>query len=162
MKSLRSTRILVSILALSAVGCGPTEINVTKKTSYADLVVTYNGEVQTLDTLEGKRKNWIAEYASQVQAEALKSAVSSLESAAKQIVPGNPNDALDRAVAAAETQAGLLEKLGQSSTGTTPSAANIEYPEELKRKLSELDAEIAKQKERVERARKARDAAEAK
>ena len=162
MKSLHLAQILMPILALSSVGCGPTEINVIKKSSYADLVVTYNGEVQTLDTLEGKRKNLIAEYTSQVQAEALKSAVSSLESAAKQIVPGNPNDALDRAVAAAEAQSGLLEKLGQSSTGSTPSSPNIEYPEELKRKLLELDAEIAKQKERVERARKARDEAESK
>ncbi len=80
MTSLRWAQVLLSLLALIVVGCAPTEINVSKKSSYADLVVIHNSE----------------------------------------------------------------------------------FPEELKRKLSELDAEIAKQKERVDRARNARDAEEAK
>ena len=63
-------------------------------------------------------------------------------------------------MAAAEAQAQLLDKVGKSSGSSQPTIAD--YPEELKLKLTELDAEIAKQKERVERARKARDAAEAK
>ena len=160
MTSLNAPRILLSLLVLCVLGCEPAEINITKKASYSDLVVTYNAEVQTLDNLEGKRKNLITEYAEKAQADAFKSAVNSLESASKQSSPSNPNDALDRAVAAAEAQAKLLEKVGQSSGSKQSTVAD--YPEELKRKLAELDAEIDKQKERVERARKARDAAEAK
>lgn len=160
MTSLNAPRILLSLLVLCVLGCEPAEINITKKASYSDLVVTYNAEVQTLDNLEGKRKNLITEYAEKAQADAFKSAVNSLESASKQSSSSNPNDALDRAVAAAEAQAKLLEKVGQSSGSKQSTVAD--YPEELKRKLAELDAEIDKQKERVERARKARDAAEAK
>jgi hypothetical protein len=161
MKSSLSAKVLACIMSLSIVGCGPTEINVTKKAGYSDLVVTYNAEVQSLDNLEGKRKTLIAEYAIKAQEDALKSAMSSLEAAGKQKLPAKPNDALDQAVASAELQAGLLEKLGQSSTNSTTTDKAV-YPEELKRKLAELDAEIAKQKERVERARNARDAAESK
>jgi hypothetical protein len=165
MKSLHLIRGFLIVFALCAVGCGPTEFTVTKKTSYADLVVTYNAEVQALDNLEGKRKQLLEEFSNQAQAQAIKSAFQSLESGAPSKSPSNPNEALDRAVAAAELQAqlqsGLVEKLGQSPSGST-SAANVEYPEELKRKLADLDAEIATQKERVERARNARNAAEPK
>ena len=160
MTSLQSSRILLTLFVLCGLGCEPAEIKITKKASYSDLVVTYNGEVQTLDNLEGKRKTLISEYAEKAQADLFKSAVNSLESAGKQSIPTNPNDALDRAVAAAEAQAQLLDKVGKSSRSPQPTTAD--FPEELKLKLAELDAEIAKQKERVERARKARDAAESK
>ena len=160
MTSLQTSRILLALIVLCGFGCEPAEIKITKKASYSDLVVTFNAEVQTLDNLEGKRKTLIAEYAEKAQADAFKSALNSLESAGKQSIPTNPNDALDRAVAAAEAQAQLLDKVGKSSGSKQPTIAD--YPEELKLKLAELDAEIAKQKERVERARKARDAAESK
>lgn len=157
----------MTIIAIGAIGCGPTEININKKASYSDLVVTYNAEVQTLDSLEKKRKEIVAEFSNQAQMDALNAAVNSLGTGGKQNLPSNPNDALDRAVASAELQAqlqsGLLEKLAPSTaSGSASSAASTEYPADLKRKLSELDAEIAKQKERVDRARKARDAAETK
>ena len=161
MTSFRWVQVLLSLLAFTALGCGPTEINVTRKSSYADLVVIYNDEVQALDSLEAKRKNLIAEYSEKAQAEAIKAAMNSLESVAKSTNVSNPNNALDQAVSAAEAQEQLLKKL-EDSRGTSSPNANSEFPEELKRKLSELDAEIANQKERVDRARNSRDAEEAK
>ena len=161
MTILRSGRLFLSFLVLMAIGCGPTEISITKKSSYADLVVIYNAEVQALDSLQTKVKSLKAEYSENAQAEALKSMMSSLESAGKQSIPSNPNEALDRAISAAETQSDLLKKLDTSSGSKSP-AAYSEYPEEWKRKLADLDSEIARQQERVNRARDARDAAEAK
>ncbi len=159
---LRSGRLFLSFLALMAIGCGPTEISITKKSSYADLVVIYNAEVQALDNLQGKLNSLKAEYLEKAQAEALKSMMSSLESTGKQTIPTDPNEALDRAISAAEAQADLLKKLETSSPSSKSTAAYSEYPEEWKRKLADLDGEIAKQQERVNRARDARDAAEAK
>ena len=160
MTTLHTSRILLALFVLCGFGCEPAEIKITKKASYSDLVVILNAEVQSLDNLEGKRKTLIAEFDAKnlekAQADALNSVVNSLGSASK----SNPNDALDRAVAAAEAQAQLLDKVGKSSGTTQPTIAD--YPAELKSKLAELDAEIAKQKERDERARKARDAAETK
>ncbi len=160
MKSQNTMLLLVAVFIHT--GCGPTDITITKKPSYADLVVTYNAEVETLDRLEEKRTAAIAEYFSQAQGKAIESAVQSIKSGAK-VIPSDPNQALDQAVAAAELQAqlqsGLLESLGQpSGAAQTPA----DYPEELKVKLKELDAEIASQKERVERAKAARDAAQTK
>jgi signal transduction histidine kinase len=164
MISMRSVSLLGLLLA-STLGCEPPEINITKRASYADLVVTYNAEVQTLDNLEGKRKALLSEFASQAQAEALQSALNSLGAATSNGIPSNPNDALDQAVKAAEAQAkvqsGLREKLGQPS-GSKEAVDVSTLPPALKQKLEELDAEIAKQKERVERARIARDEAESK
>ena len=163
--SMRSVSLLGLILA-SSLGCEPPEINITKRASYADLVVTYNAEVQTLDNLEGKRKALLTEYASQAQAEALQSALSSLGAATSNGIPTNPNDALDNAVKAAESQSkvqsSLREKLGKSPTNSSDPVDISTLPPALKQKLEELDAEIAKQKERVERSRIARDEAESK
>ena len=161
MTLLRFARQFLPLMALSTIGCGPTEINITKKPSYADLIVIYNAEVQALDNLEGNRKSLVAEYSETAQAEALKSAMSSLDSVGKQAIPSNPNDALDSAISAAEAQAQLLKTLERSSTGSTITASEFELPEELKRKLAELDAEIANQRARVGRARDARNSAEA-
>ncbi|MFY8199407.1 MAG: hypothetical protein ACOVLE_01960 [Pirellula staleyi] len=154
MKLFAPARILLFLFSISVVGCEPAEFKITKKVPYSELVVTYNAEVQALDVLEAKKKSMISEFANQAQADTLNAALKSIGSAGQPSIPGNPNDALDRAVLAAEAQAGLLDKLGKDS------ATKTEYPEELKRRLSELDAEIAKQEERVERARQARDAAD--
>lgn len=147
-----------------ATGCEPMEIKVRKKASHAELVVTYNAEVQALDRLEAKRKTLIADFAKQIQEQAIKDAVSSLQPG---LIPSNPNEALDRAVASAEAQArlqsGLLEKLGQTPTsGADSTSVEIEYPETLKRQLTEIDAEIADQRQRVDKAKAARDASEQK
>ena len=158
MTSLRWTQLFLSLLSLVVVGCGPSETKLTTKSPYEFLVVVFNSEVQVLDNLEAKRKNLIAEYSEKAQADAIKTA---MESVAKTASASSPDNALDQAVSAAESQSQLLKKLEDSRGASAPNA-NAEFPEELKRKLSELDAEIAKQKERVDRARNARDAEEAK
>lgn len=165
MKSSIKAPLFFLVLVLSVSGCGPMDLTVQKKASYADLVVTYNAEVQTLDNLEAKRKALIAEHSSLAQQQAIQAAVDSIGSASQPST--NPNEALDQAVAAAEMQAklqkGLLNSLDQpSGSQTNPAAAEENLPAELKAKLAELDAEIAEQKLRVERARAARDAAETK
>ena len=160
-------QLALALLAFAVSGCGPMDLTVQKKASYADLVVTYNAEVQTLDNLEAKRKAMLAEHASLAQKQAIKAAVDSINSGSPGNVSTNPNEALDQAVAAAEMQAelqkGLLNSLDPSSQSTSaPAIAEDELPTELKTKLAEIDAEITEQKQRVERARAARDAAETK
>ena len=163
MKSPHLVVALLSAFVITYAGCGPTDLTITKKPSYADLVVTYNAEVETLDNLEGKRKSLIADYFGQAQQKAMKAAVNSIKTGDASRVPGNPNQALDQAVAAAEIQAqlqsGLMEGLGLS---TDSAESTADYPKDLQGKLTELDAEIASQKERVQRAKNARDAAQPK
>ena len=89
MKSLNTALLLILILIHA--GCGPTDITISKKPSYADLVVTYNAEVETLDRLEEKRTAAIAEYFSQAQGKAIESAVQSIKSGTK-VIPSDPND----------------------------------------------------------------------
>ncbi len=159
MKSSYLAGFLVFVFALAATGCGPTDITFTKKSSYADLVVTYNAELETLEKLEVKRKAVISDYFGQAQGKAIQAAVNSIGTGDGKKMPTNPNQALDQAVAAAELQAGLLEGLGVASDSAESAA---DYPEELKVKLADLDTEIAEQKQRVQRAKDARDAAEPK
>lgn len=163
MKSSYLVALLLSVVVMTNAGCGPAEFNFAKKPSYADLVVTYNAEVETLENLEEKRKSLIADYVGQVQRKAMEAAVESIKTVDAKRVPDNPNQALDKAVAAAEMQAqlqsGLLDGLGLSNESAE---STTDYPEELKGKLAELDAEIASQKERVQRAKDARDAAQPK
>ncbi len=161
MTSLRCAKLFLCLLPLTTIGCGPAETKLTTKSTYEFLAVVYNAELQVLDNLEAKRKNLIAEYSEKAQAEAIKAATESLESVAKSANASSPNNALDQAVAAAEAQAQIFKKLEDARDPSSPNA-NFEFPEELKRKLSELDAEIAKQKELVNSARIARDAEEAK
>jgi cell division protein FtsB len=146
----------MTILAMMTFGfgCEPGEITIKKKESYADLVVIYNAEVQSLDALEKKRKELMADFAQKSQEEMLKAAAKSLESFGQPNASGKPKDALDQAVAAAEAQAKLLKNVNQSGT------SGSELPEELKKQLAEIDSEISKQKERVQRAKEKRDAAE--
>lgn len=163
MKSSYLVAVLLSAAVITDAGCGPTDITFTKKPSYADLVVTYNAEVETLDNLEGKRKSLIADYFGQIQKNAMKAAVDSIKTGDAKGGADNPNRALDQAVEAAEMQAqlqsGLMDGLGLS---TDSAESTADYPDELKGKLTELDAEIASQKERVQRAKDARDAAQPK
>ena len=164
MKSRPLARACLTVFALSLSGCEPADFKVTRQPTYAELVVTYNAEVETLDSLEAKRNRIIADYFSQAHGDALKSAVGSLQGEQPST---NPNEALDRAVAAAEFQAQLqstlLEKVGQpASSGSTHAGDKVEYPEDLKRKLVDIDAEINAQKARVERAKSARDAGQPK
>ena len=76
----------------------------------------------------------------------------------------DPNVALDQAVKNAEkpsrSRLKLLESMAQASEGE--GEEQVVYSEEFQKQLAELDAEIAAQQARVDRARQARDAAEQK
>jgi len=160
MKSSFATQISIFTLAAVLAGCGATEVKFTKKPSYADLVVTYNAELETLEKLETKREKLIAEHVSQTQHAAIQAAVNSIQSGEAQSIPSDPNAALDRAVAAAEMQAQLQSGLSESLGLSAKSGAAPKYPEALQRQLASLDAEIAEQQARVQRAKEARDAAQ--
>jgi hypothetical protein len=160
MKSSFAALISLCTLVAVLVGCGTTELKFTKKPSYADLVVTYNAELETLEKLEAKREKLVADHLSQTQQAAIKAAVNSIQSGEAQAIPSDPNAALDRAVAAAEMQAQLQSGLSESLGLSSESGAAPKYPEALQRQLAGLDAEIADQQARVQRAKAARDAAQ--
>lgn len=167
--------LLAFVLLPLCLGCGPGGGAAESQPSYADLVVTYNAELETLDRLEKKRADLIAEYERQRRPDAEK-AVQALTDVLNSAAGGtaendsgeplDPNAALDRAVASAEkaqqASSQLLETALQASGAGRGDTApqNEAYPEELERELAALDEEIEKQKARVERARQARDAAE--
>lgn len=153
-------------------GCGGGGAN--NQPSYADLVVTYNAELETLDRLERQRSELIAEYQRQLQPnmeDAAQAIADMLNSAVDQDPQGaggplTPDQELDRAVASAErtgqATSELLEAALQSTQDAdaelTPEQAAIK--DEFEQKLADLDEQIEAQKARAERARAARDAAE--
>ncbi len=157
---------------LPAIGCAPVE----KTPSYADLVVIYNAEAETLERLERRRAERVAEYEATLRPagdeaiEALAGVLGGLgDSAAaeRKLDATDPNELLDQAIANSEnlgdqTEA-LLEAAAQRS-GTLPvdrAAMEAMYSDEFKAQLAELDVEINQQRNRVTKARAARDAAEA-
>ncbi len=156
----------LSLLAIAvAAGCGSGE----QKPSYADLVVTYNAEVQALDRLQDKRAELLARFASENQPD-LDQTVEALAGALKTATQTDAQEAesatdafaaLDAAIAQAErtgqATADVLDAVGQSPDGTP-----VALTEAQQQELAALDAEIKEQQARVERARAARDAAEAK
>lgn len=160
MKSFCAAQIATFTLAAVLAGCGTMDLKLTKKPSYADLVVTYNAELETLEKLEAKREKLIAEHVSQTQQAAIRAAVNSIQSGDAQAIPSDPNAALDRAVAAAEMQAQLQSGLSESLGLSAEAGAAPKYPEALQRQLASLDTEIADQQARVQRAKEARDAAQ--
>ena len=167
---------LFGIAALQ--GCRPTKVD--PQPSYADLVVIYTAELEALDRLEAKRKELIQDYAALSASQAPADAVATLEGlldSAKSLkddaatnASTDPNAQLDELVDRHEEARGVAQQLldnvrtGQSSaTAPEPEevAAVAERKAAFEAALEKLDAEIAKQTERVERARQARDAAEA-
>lgn len=163
------TTISLNLLALvticGALGCGAT----ADKPSYADLVVVYNAELESLDRLEQKRAKLVADYEATLRPssdEALQSLLGELGGAGSEkpkLDAADPNELLDQAIANAEhvedKTAELLKAVSEQSAAETDNLEPL-YSEEFKQKLAEMDEEIAAQKARVERARKARDAAE--
>ena len=116
--------------------------------SYADLVTVYNAELQSLDRLERKREELMAKH----------------EAALKPST--DPNELLDRAVEHAEKAQDLTSRLLESvSSAAEPTEEEIqkraELTEQFERELAAIDEQIVEQKARVDRAREARDAAEA-
>lgn len=180
MASLNRVGVLAFAMLLSGIGCSaskeaPKEVG----PSYAELVIIYNAELETLDRLERKRKELITEYETQnrpptqdAQAqEALKSLTNLIGSAGElnremgATPPADPNAALDKAVSDAEKAQQVASQLLQSATQASESDAGsqpIVYSEEFQQQLAALDAEIEAQRQRADNARQARDAAEQK
>ena len=174
------------------VGCSQPETG----PSYAELVVTYNAELEALDRLEAKRAKLVAEYTAAMKPPAgdTLSHLQGLLDSARELQEGgvnldttDPNALLDElaeqggaaedianqlvdgllggqsadAEAAPESTAESTEKPtveSDASSKTDLEALKAKYESEL----AALDKEIAEQKTRVERARAARDEAEAK
>ena len=178
-KNCRDTWFALAV-CVSIVGC---EAEVDPRPSYGELVVTYNAELDSLDRLEAKREELIAEYAAATapnesantlaQLEGLLDSAKELKDAANEDTNSDPDSQLDGLI----KRGGEAEKIAEqlldgiltgdgSSVDVEPTpeeaAAAAERKEAFEKELAELDAEILKQKDRVERARQARDEAESK
>lgn len=165
--------LLVAFLSIAA-GCSLPAEKDSSGPSYADLVVIYNAELQSLDRLESKRKELVEQIAKVGSVgdastlESLNAVLASARSAGDQPsgdIPADPNKALDQAVERAEATQRTVQNL-LDATAKKPSGDQLSAEDEAKRKgleneLEQLDKEIIAQKQRVERAREARDAAEA-
>ena len=168
---------LLSVFAASGfvclIGCGePTSQE--SGPSYADLVTVTNAELQALDRLERKREELIATQKTALRpstedaAQALDALLSSASEAGKQLNlkdVTDSNDLLDRAVEHAEKVQDITSEILESvSSGTEPTEEEVkkeaERTEQIERELAAIDKQIAEQKVRVDRALKARDAAE--
>lgn len=178
MKAARRSAVLFALLALvapaaivAAGGCSGSIAN--PQPSYAELAVTYNAELETLERLERKRAELIADYERQMAPDAdqaIRALTDVLNSAgeagrlAAADTAGDPNAALDQAISSAENTQDVTSQLLESALQTTRTDApqTVTYPPELQKQLDALDQEIEEQRARVERARAARDAAEAK
>lgn len=186
---------LSPVVFFIAIGCTQTPPAETGP-SYADLVVTYNAELESLDRLESKREKLAAEYAAAIappsdglgslgQLEGLVEAAKQLQSEGG-IDPTtvDPNKLLDQLAERSTDAGGLAGQLLEGLTGEKPAEQEGEAPEgqvenaeaettdngtaaldEIRKKyepqLAALDKEIDEQKARVQRAKAARDAAEA-
>ena len=158
-----------------AAGCGSPAPVAPTGPSYAELVSIYGDEMAALDRLESKRADLVEKHEEQLQpsVEDATAALGALLGAATETGSqlnldntGDPNDLLDRAIAHAEATQGIAEKaLAAASSAAEPSeeeaAKHAELTEKFEAELAALDVEIAEQKARVDRARQARDAAEA-
>ena len=166
----------ISVLGLLGLtpGCGGPPSAEQIGPSYAELLSIYNSELAALDRLERKREELIQSHEAQLQPsteealEALNALLSTAGAAGKELNldTADPDELLDRAVEHAEkTQEITAQLLETASSQAEPSEEEAQrrakLTEQFERELAALDAEIAEQKERVDRARAARDAAEA-
>jgi len=170
------------------IGCGAEDSPPAETgPSYSETVVTYNAELETLDRLEAKREKLIAAFAAASlassnasvttlpQLEGLLESAKGIKDGNSSELPTDPNELLDslseRNADASEIAEQLLGGLlGGSGQDESPAAPRELTPEEkaaaAERKatfddeLASLDQELGKQKQRVDRARDARDAAE--
>lgn len=124
--------------------------------TYSELVKTYNAEVETLTALETKRGKIIADFVTEQQQKAVAGALNSLTQGP---LPTGADKLLDQAAELAQKQ---QEELAKSAANAGAAMDSSNFPQALAEQLKPVDAEIAAQKERVERAKKARDAAEPK
>ena len=166
---------ILATITLIAVGCGGDVQRDKAGPSYADLVVTYNAELATLDRLEQKKETLhqkmvavgrpTGEHALKLLDKVLTSGQTSFDDDAANEA-ADPNVALDLAVERAQEAQNaardLLDSIGKEPANTPEQTAqNEQIKNELSRELEALEKEIVTQRQRVERARQARDAAEA-
>jgi len=171
------------------IGCGAREsAPVDTGPSYSELVVTYNAELETLDRLEAKREKLIAAFAAASltssnesvntlsQLEGLLESARRLKEGTGSDLPTDPNELLDNLSEHNGEATDIAEQLlgGRRGGGDdeSPAVQRESTPEEqaaaadrkaaFDAELASLDRELSKQKERVNRARGARDAAETK
>jgi len=162
----------VAIVSVT-IGCGsPAEPR--QGPSYADLVATYNAELETLNRLENQKQQLEDKLKSVGQPtpeDALKmldNVLSTTQQAAAEEndkATGDPQAELDQAVERAqkssEATRDLLKSLGNQPAAGSEAEEQIQQAKKaVEAELESLDREIADQKQRVERARQARDAAE--
>lgn len=181
MKSNRCHRTChVLILCATLFGCEQTAKD--SAPSYAELVVTYNAELETLDRLEAKREKLVAQRAAALAPKTSGNTLSKLEGLLRSTnnlndgtdfdTTSDPDALLDRLTdrngEAQEIAGQLLDGLlGGELTESVPeprpdiAAALALQKTEHEAELEALDTEINKQRERVGRARAARDATEA-
>jgi hypothetical protein len=135
----------------------------------------YNAEQESLDRLENKRKVMVEEYEAAHRPQVdpsvqpltdLLGAAGGLAGDAAATPPADPNAALDQAVLEAQkaqqVASQMLQSMSQAAAQQNQPQQQIVYSPEFQQQLAALDAEIVAQKERVDRAREARDAAEQK
>ena len=165
-------------VTLIAAGCGGEVQQEEAGPSYADLVVTYNAELAALDRLEQKKETLLQK----IEAVGLPTSEDALKLLDKMLTSGLPSSDDEAANAAADPHAtldrlveraqdaqdtqnavrDLLGSIGEQPANTPEQTAeNEQIKNDLSRELEALEKEIATQRQRVERARQARDAAEA-
>ena len=160
--------LIVGVVSAAMAGCVVKE----EKPSYADLVVIYNAESETLERLERQRATMVAEYEATLQPsgdaaiEALSGMLGDLKNdTTPDLSTADPNELLDNAIANAENMDAKAAELLEAAAGSAGKPLDREsiealYSEDFKAKLAELDAEIAEQRARVEKAKADRDAAQ--
>ena len=167
--------IAIALIAVVTIGCGGDVVD--NEPTYAELVVTYNAELEALDRLENKKQELIEKREAQLRpsvddaVKALGDVLTTASELTREVDPDAalaPEAALDRAVDNAQNARDVASQLF-NSVSQEPSeeseedaAKRTEATAEFDQQLAALDEEIEKQKQRVERARQARDAAESK
>lgn len=170
---MRSTTGWLATIAIVAFACGGCSSQ-DEGPTYAELLTIYNAEAETLERLQRQRAAMVAEYEATLRPsteEAVRALLGDARDATAAAREGDelnsadPNEQLDAIIGnaeQAEAQVGaLLDAVAQQGGGTPADREAIEalYSDEFKARLAELDAEIEQQRERVAKARAARDAA---
>jgi len=158
--------------ALCSVGCAPAG------PSYAELVTIYNTELEVLERFERQREELVAKYEAATQPQStdtlealqgvLESATKALSDSAATVDLADPEALLEKVSGEQGAAKELAGELRGAVTGqpvekelTAEEAQQRDnLKQEFEEKLAKLDAEIAAQKERVDKARAARDSAE--
>ncbi len=163
----------MAMITVVTTGCGADVAE--DKPTYAELVVTYNAELEALDRLEKKKEALIAKHEAELRPDAgdalqaldnILTTAGELTRNADADAPLDPEAVLDRAVENAQTAQDavteLFDSVNQPPREETEedAAQRAKITAEFNQQLAALDEEIETQQTRVKRAREARDAAE--